>query len=209
MGDSAHSDFPAALSRAQRKIEQWRQRHCPRARIPEELWREAAELACAYGMNRTAKALRLDYYSLKKRVAAVARSGKRVAAATRSGKRLAAVARSGKRLAAVARSGKRLAAATRSGKRVAAVARSGKRVAAAARSGKRVAAAGGSGERAAAFVEILPGGMPAPRPECTIEVEDGSGAKMRIRLQGGDLPDVTALIADVAALAGVFRLGRS
>ena len=149
MGDSAHSDFPAALSRAQRKIEQWRQRHRPRARIPEELWREAAELACAYGMNRTAKALRLDYYSLKKRVAAAARSG------------------------------------------------------------KRLAAAAGSGERAAAFVEILPGGMPAPRPECTIEVEDGSGAKMRIRLQGGDLPDVTALIADVAALAGVFRQGRS
>jgi hypothetical protein len=132
MGETVQSDFLAALWRAQRKIEQWRERHRPRARIPEELWREAAELACAYGINRTAKALRLDYYSLKKRVAAVARSG----------------------------------------------------------------------GRAPEFVEILPGGMPATRPECLIEVEDASGAKMRIRLQGGDLPDL-------AALTRVFREGRS
>ena len=131
MGDSAHCDLPAALSRAQRKFEQWRQRRRPRARIPEELWREAAELASAYGIHRTAKALRLDYYSLKKRVAAVARSG----------------------------------------------------------------------QGAAEFVEILPGGMPIPRPECRIEVEDGRGVKMRIHLQGGDLPDV-------AALTRVFREGR-
>ena len=132
MGETVQSDFLAALWRAQRKIEQWRERHRPRARIPEELWREAAELARAQGVNRTARALRLDYYSLK----------------------------------------------------------------------KRAAAAAGSGERGPQFVEILPGGMPAARPECLIEVEDPSGAKMRIRLQGGDLPDLAALI-------GVFREGRS
>ena len=128
MGDSAHSDFPTALRRSQRKFEQWRQRHRPRAPIPQELWRQAAELACEYGINRTARALRLDYYSLKKRVAAAARSG----------------------------------------------------------------------QRAPEFVEILPGGMPGPRPECLIEIEDGSGGKMRIHLQGGALPDV-------AALTRVFR----
>ena len=139
MGETVQSDLAAALGRAQRKIEQWRQRRRPRARIPEELWRQAAQLACAYGIHRTAKALRLDYYSLK----------------------------------------------------------------------KRVAAAAGSGERGPQFVEIpaggplgLPGGMPAARPECLIEVEDPSGAKMRIRLQGGDFPDVAALI-------GVFRECRS
>ena len=131
MGETVRSGLPAAFGRGQRKFEQWRQRRRPRARIPEELWREAAELASAYGIHRTAKALRLDYYSLKKRVAAVARSG----------------------------------------------------------------------QGAAEFVEILPGGMPIPRPECRIEVEDGSGVKMRIHLQGGDLPDVAALI-------GVFREGR-
>jgi hypothetical protein len=132
MDDSMHSGFPAGFSRAQRKMERWRQRHRLRARLPEELWREAAELACVHGINRTARALRLDYYSLK----------------------------------------------------------------------KRVDPAAGSGEHAPEFVEILPGPMPAPRPQCMIEVEDASGAKMRIRLQGGDLPDL-------AALARVFRECRS
>ena len=132
MGNWIHGDVPAALSRVQRKMEQWRQRHRPRERIAEELWGEAARLACAYGINRTARALRLDYYALKKRAAAAARSG----------------------------------------------------------------------ERAPQFVEIVPGGLPASRPECTIELEDASGTKMRICLQGGDLPDVTAL-------ARVFRECRS
>ena len=72
MNDWAHSDLPAAFSRAQQKIERWRRRHRPRARIADVLWREAAELASAYGINRTAKALRRDYYSLKRRVAAAA-----------------------------------------------------------------------------------------------------------------------------------------
>jgi hypothetical protein len=123
MGDSAHSDFPTALRQSQRKFEQWRQRRRPRAQIPQELWRQAAELACRYGISRTARALRLDYYSLK----------------------------------------------------------------------KRVATAAGTGERAPEFVEILPGGLSAGRPECLIEVEDPGGVKLRIHLQGGAFPDVAAL----------------
>jgi hypothetical protein len=162
MGDSTHSDFPAALCRAQRKIEQWRQQRRPRARIPEELWRQAAELACAYGINRTAKALRLDYYSLKKRLAAAARSGEHMGAAARSGERLPVVSR--------------------------------------------------SGQHAAEFVEILHGGMPADRSECLIELKDASGAKMRIRVQGGGLPDVAALTRVFRACHGdapASREGRS
>jgi hypothetical protein len=77
MNRSVYGEFPAALSQAQRKIEQWRERHRPRARLPEDLWREAAKLACAHGINRTARVLRLDYYSLKKRAAASAESGDR------------------------------------------------------------------------------------------------------------------------------------
>ena len=123
MSDWRQPRFPAALSRAQRKMEQWRQRHRPRARLPEELWREAAQLGCAYGINRTARALRLDYYALK----------------------------------------------------------------------KHAAAAAGGDARAPEFVEVLSGPMPASRPECTIELEEASGAKMRIRLQGGSLPDVADL----------------
>jgi len=131
MANPTHSDFAAACSRVQRKLEQWRQRHRPRVRISEGLWREAAELARTHGVNRTARALRLDYYSLQ----------------------------------------------------------------------KRVAAATPSGERVPEFVELLPGGIPTPRPECLIEIEDPGGAKLRIHLQGGDFPDV-------AALTRTFREGR-
>jgi hypothetical protein len=115
--------LPAALSRAQRKIEQWRQQHRPRSRLPDELWSEAAKLACAYGINRTARALRLDYYALKEHAAAAAEVG----------------------------------------------------------------------ERAPEFVEVLPGAIPGARPECLIEIEEAGGDKMRIRLQGGNLPDVAEL----------------
>ena len=123
MDEATPSDFPAACSGVQRKIEHWRQRHRRGARIPEELWREAAMLASAHGINRTARALRLDYYSLKERAAATTRSGMRTPE----------------------------------------------------------------------FVELLPGGLSAPRPECLIEVEEPGGAKLRIHLQGGAFPDVAAL----------------
>ena len=132
MSHWVEADFPAALTQARRKIEQWRGRHRPRARIPEDLWREAAQLACAHGINRTARALRLDYYALK----------------------------------------------------------------------KRVAGATPAGEGIPEFVEVLPGGLAVPPPECLIEVEDARGGKMRIHLPGGERPDLVALV-------GVFREGRS
>jgi hypothetical protein len=37
-------------------------------RIPESLWKSAVNLAREHGLNRTARALNLDYYALKKRV---------------------------------------------------------------------------------------------------------------------------------------------
>ena len=77
MDDATPSDFPAACSRMQQKLAHWRQRHRRGARIPEALWHEAAKLASAHGINRIARALRLDYYSLKERAAAAARSGVR------------------------------------------------------------------------------------------------------------------------------------
>ena len=126
MGEAKHSDFPAAISGVQRKFAHWREGRRGRARIPEELWRAATELASAHGIHRTARALRLDYYALQKRVTTTARSD----------------------------------------------------------------------THAPEFVELLPGGLPTAsfsRPECLIEVEDGSGSKLRIHLQGGELPDVAAL----------------
>ena len=77
MDDATPSDFSAACSRVQRKFRHWRQRHRRGARIPEGLWGAAAELAGMHGINRTARALRLDYYSLQKRAAAAARLGVR------------------------------------------------------------------------------------------------------------------------------------
>jgi hypothetical protein len=61
---------------------------------------------------------------------------------------------------------------------------------------ERAAAAARSGVRPPEFVELLPGGLPTSppsRPECLLEVEDPDGAKLRIHLQGGALPDVAAL----------------
>jgi hypothetical protein len=120
--------LPAALSRAQQKIELWRQQHRPRARLPEELWREAAKLACIHGINPTARALRLDYYALKEHAAAAAEAGE-------------------------------------------------------------PAPDGHSPQ----FVEVLPAAIPGARPECLIEIEEAGGDKMRIRLAGGNLPDVAQL----------------
>ena len=54
------------LSRARRRFDQWRKGHRKHTRLPEELWRQAAALAREHGLNKTARALRLDYYSLKK-----------------------------------------------------------------------------------------------------------------------------------------------
>lgn len=68
MNDARSADVPAALARVQRMVEQWRQTHRPRAPWPEELWRQAADLARACGINPIARALRLDYDTLKKRV---------------------------------------------------------------------------------------------------------------------------------------------
>ena len=70
MGKWGQRDVPGALARGQRTMERWRGRQHRRARIPDELWREAAELAGVHGVHRTAKALRLNYYSLKRRVGA-------------------------------------------------------------------------------------------------------------------------------------------
>lgn len=58
--------IPIALSAARRQFDRWRSRHRKRARLPKELWRQAAALAQEHGLNKTARALGLDYYSLKK-----------------------------------------------------------------------------------------------------------------------------------------------
>jgi len=58
-----------ALSAARRPFDQWRRRHRKYARLPQELWQQAVALARQHGLNPTARALGLNYYSLQKHLA--------------------------------------------------------------------------------------------------------------------------------------------
>jgi hypothetical protein len=53
---------------AERRFTKWRRTRKPGTRIPERLWASAVKLAATYGLHPTASALRLDYYSLKRRL---------------------------------------------------------------------------------------------------------------------------------------------
>jgi hypothetical protein len=73
MSSKPPAKLPSELSAAYREIGQWRRRRGhQRERMPETLWRRAAALAGEYGLNPTARALKLNYYSLKKRLAEMA-----------------------------------------------------------------------------------------------------------------------------------------
>ena len=60
--------IPTALAKGRRRFDEFRRRHRPRAPLSKDLWSLAVDLAKELGLNRTARALGLDYYSLKKRV---------------------------------------------------------------------------------------------------------------------------------------------
>ena len=49
------------------RFDVWRKTRKRCSPIPETLWSSAVELAREHGLHRTARALRLNYYSLKKR----------------------------------------------------------------------------------------------------------------------------------------------
>ena len=129
MGTNRKRDsLTGALEAGRRRLERWRQTHPARTRIPEALWAAAVKMARKYGVHRTAKALRLDYYSVKKRIEQKA---------------------------------------------------------------------GGAGEvrtesAAATFLE-LPAALRDGSCECTVELEDSGGAKMRVHLKGSSVPDLAAL----------------
>ncbi len=63
-------DLPARLEALRRRFERWRGIRKARSPIPDPLWAGAVKLVGTYGLCRTARTLRLDYYSLKKRVEA-------------------------------------------------------------------------------------------------------------------------------------------
>ncbi len=66
--------IPDDLLQLSQRFEEWRSRQAPRARVPESMWAAAVEMAPRHGLHRTAKARRLDYGRLKKRLPAEARA---------------------------------------------------------------------------------------------------------------------------------------
>jgi hypothetical protein len=62
--------------------------------------------------------------------------------------------------------------------------------------------ASGLGTAGSEFLELLPRTMMPSSIECTIELEDGSGGKMRMRVKG-------ASVADLVSLARGLRDGRA
>ena len=113
------------LEQLRDRFELWRGEHPGRHRLPQDLWSAAANVAQQYGMNRTARALRLSYYSLKEHM-----SGSRARERKRRG--------------------------------------------------------------STKFVELTPW-SPARIPECSVELEKGRGAKIKIQLHGSAVNELTSL----------------
>jgi hypothetical protein len=77
MGGTRRRELSPELARAQERFAAWRQTRAPKSRIPQGLWDLAVELAASEGLNRTARALKLDYYTLKDRVEAAPKKRKK------------------------------------------------------------------------------------------------------------------------------------
>jgi hypothetical protein len=68
MKTRSKSNVPARLVRGRERFDKFRKKHKGYRRLPESLWSAAVKLAQTYGVNRTARTLRLDYSGLKKRL---------------------------------------------------------------------------------------------------------------------------------------------
>ena len=130
--------LPARLENLRRRFERWRRTRKVRSRIPDPLWAAAVKSAVKYGIHRTAKALRVDYYGLKKRAEQKdAIAGAQQEPAVTASKTVAAAAE-------------------------------------------------------ATFLE-LPATAWAGSGECTLDLEDADGSKLRVHLKGFEAPDLAAL----------------
>ena len=68
MARNAKSTESGPLVQAQNRFKRWRASRRKRSPVPDALWETAVGLARVHGTNRVARALRLNYYSLKRRV---------------------------------------------------------------------------------------------------------------------------------------------
>jgi len=69
--------LPARLEKARDRFEAWRKSREKRSAIPERLWRLAARLAQDFGVHPVAKALRVNYERLHRRVGTKAAKAQR------------------------------------------------------------------------------------------------------------------------------------
>ncbi|MCI0456247.1 MAG: hypothetical protein L0Z62_04605 [Gemmataceae bacterium] len=67
--------LPVPLVRGARRFAQWRRKRTTRS-IPEELWSLATRLGAEHGVSRTCRALKVQYYDLRKRVVAARTSSR-------------------------------------------------------------------------------------------------------------------------------------
>jgi hypothetical protein len=141
-------DLPARLEGVRQRFERWRGTHRARSRIPDLLWTAAVKMAQRHGIHRTSRTLRLDYYSLKKRLeeesAVSSPASPREPVTT-----FLELASSANRVFASATT--------------------------------------------ADHLPVAPARCAAGPCECTLEVEDTEGAKMRVHLKGIEAPDLVAL----------------
>jgi hypothetical protein len=72
VGTRQRGELPKDLAQARSRFEAWRQRRQGGRRIPQPLWNLAVQLAREHGVSRTATALGLDSYRLKKHAEAAA-----------------------------------------------------------------------------------------------------------------------------------------
>jgi hypothetical protein len=70
MGRRSRSTLPPRVYQVRRGIEHWRRQRSKRSPMPAELWAAAVSLARSHGVGPIARALRIDYGALKKRVTA-------------------------------------------------------------------------------------------------------------------------------------------
>ncbi len=68
MEDHSKVSLPGPVTAVGRRIDLWRRTRPKPGPMPAALWRDAAQLAQAHGINPIASALRLEYYALKRHV---------------------------------------------------------------------------------------------------------------------------------------------
>ncbi len=70
MARKRHETVSPKLQRLAERLEAWRKRPRRPRRLPEAIWNAAVDLAREHGVHPVARSLRLDYYSLKRRLSA-------------------------------------------------------------------------------------------------------------------------------------------